>query len=99
MNQYYEVNKIDSILVGWLRTIYEIVRYLNPLYIRKWYITISLPRLQYFWYYLNYALKRTHYCYKCNILVPIFQLGSSDGSDGQLCAQCNKEIYSDKRKS
>jgi len=87
------IDKIDSILVGWLRTVYEIIRYLNPLLIRKWYIIISLPRFKLFWYYLKYVRARTYYCYRCGILVPTFQLGSSEGSNEQLCAQCHEAIY------
>lgn len=79
---------VDSIWMGWYRSIRWLLSPLNMILYGKWHITISIPRFRIFIFRCKYMIKRTDYCFKCNVLVPVWQLGSVEGSSGLCCAQC-----------
>lgn len=95
---------IDTKFIGWMRTILWCIRPLNPicygvLHTEQRYVALVVPSLKLFYYNILYIKNRTDYCAICNSLIPTWQYGSSEGSFGQHCAQCEeRHVNYDKRK-
>jgi len=94
---YIIMREYDSKFRGWIRTIkWALIplRFISwgrgGLY-NQWYFSILTPNIVAFYHHLQYIKKRTGRCKICEQLVPTWQYGSSEGSYGQCCAQCEEK--------